>query len=445
MGGIIALTVLLVGVTTALMILSELDEEYVYEKQFELDSSLFCKKFQNVFSRLNRQLRQLRAVLELSHHKHLSSDNDFYFEHPLSFAKWNKYLDTFAGNESPSENIFIGWIPQVPLEKWEEFMAYGRYLWNLKNFTVYDVTDDGSKIAVGIRPAYFPLLYLSPAIPDRLPINLASQPERMNAMKQAFQGDRPIFSEPINLVGNRRGVYLLLPVFDLERFPALQDRDLDYACASNQRESLLCEALLGFVTFVIRIDSTVEEAGDRLLRSHTSVVVTDLNASKVLTEYNACISLSRDDLQKSHVMEVNNRQWRIDIRHCEQDKKRISEFKWFILASAIVLTILILVSMVFLKKNTNKSLAAHRACVKAEAERESEERKRLLAEEERVEADAARVRAEEISLAKAKFLSDMNRELRTPLSGVVGTIDILQNTLRKEVGLLLFPFFPEFF
>lgn len=312
-------------------------------------------------------------------------------------------------------------------------MIYGRHLWELENFTVYDITANGTKVDVEIRSVYFPLLHLSPPLVNRFPVDLASEPKRKSTMEFAFSQDRPIFSEPINLVGNYRGVYLLLPVFDLSRFPTLQNRDMAYACSANQKEPLLCEALLGFVTFIIRIDSTVEEAGYTLLHHNTSVVVTDLNASEVLTEHNACHNPSSEDLQKSAYMEVNDRRWRIDLRRCEQDGRGLSNFKWFILASAILLTILTFISMILLKKNTEKLITSQRESAKAEVDRKSEERKRLLAEESRIEADAARVRAEEISLAKAKFLSNMNRELRTPLSGVVGTIDILQNTLPKEV------------
>lgn len=115
--GILVLTMLLVGGTTALMILSELDEEQKDQMQFDLDASLFCTEFENIFSRLNRRLMQLRAVLELSHRGHLPSDDDFYFEHPLTFTKWNKYVTQLADNNFPSTNVFIGWIPQVSLER----------------------------------------------------------------------------------------------------------------------------------------------------------------------------------------------------------------------------------------------------------------------------------------------------------------------------------------
>tara|TARA_R110002050_G_scaffold140765_4_gene265728 strand:- start:446 stop:1498 length:1053 start_codon:yes stop_codon:yes gene_type:complete len=297
-----------------------------------------------------------------------------------------------------------------------------------------EVSDDGVVQEAASRPVYFPFALMWPWQEERPRVlDLASEAKRKAILELSFQEDRTTLSDPITFLDNSTGVYMLLPTFDISQFPAMDQRNVSFACNGNLSEPLSCHALLGFVTLLVKFDAAVEEAAE-LSIPDASVKVLDLAVNEVLVAYQTCDHPKSSDLKLRHVLHINNKDWQVDIRQCGNEKDAYSRYKWFILASAIMLSVMIVVTLFLLKKNTEKAITAQRAFRTAEAERENEERNRLLAEEERMEADAARARAEEMSKAKARFLNNMNRELRTPLSGVVGTIDILQHALPKEVS-----------
>lgn len=441
--GIICLVVMLVAGTVALMVLSRWDEEAHQREEFEFSTSIFITVLENIFHRWNRKLLQLRAVAELSYSPPTSStgDTSSIFEEPLSVQQWEVYLRGVVSDDPDNVTYFTGWTAKVLLERRTEFESYVGKLYNSEEFHIIELSEDGDVVRAGIRPVYFPFAFLWPWREGRdISMDLASEARRKAILELAFEKDSPTVSEPINFVGNTRGVYFLLPAFDISKFPAMNKRDVQFACPTGTDESLSCNALLGFVTLLLRVDSAVEEAAELSLQK-THVRVTDLSINEVLTEYSPCDHPSSDDLQVKRIFTINNKQWQIDMRLCETQDYAYSKYKWFILAGAIVLSVVILLFMILLRSNAKKAIASHRAYRRAEIEREAEERNRLLAEEEREEADAARERAEELSRAKARFLNNMNRELRTPLSGVVGTIDILQNTLSKEVCVVVISIF----
>ena len=442
--GVLLLTVLLVVGTVALMVLASMDEKNANSQQFRLDSSLFVANFANVFSRASKNLLMLRTVLELSALQHSFAESRFKFSHPIPYEKWNVYVERDPEKSLYPSVLINLWVPKVKSEERAEFEAYGQHLEGNDNFTIWELAENGQMQVAGNRSFYFPMQYISPWAPNRRALDLSSEEKRKQMMELASATDKATLSDPLTLVGDERGVYLLMPVYDLRKFPSLTDRNVSSACPpSSDVEPLLCEALLGYVMTLVKIETAVVEASTSLLRN-THVVVSDLSVNEVLTEYDLCKSPSSDNLQVREAIQLNGRQWEVSLMQCEREKQSYSKYKWFVMGSAAALTVLLIVFMVMLKTNTEKSFSSENAKRRAESEREAEMRHRLLAEEERMEADAGRIRAEEILKAKAKFLDNMNRELRTPLSGVVGTIDILENNLPQEVCLMqIFAFVAE--
>ena len=438
---IVGFAVLLVAGTVALMILSRLDEQSFHRQEFEFSASIFLIGLENVIHRWERTLLQLRAVVELSYASPTHSDNSTnVLKEPLTLRQWQLYLRETVDKDPDTTTYFMGWVAKVTLEHRAEWEEYIGDLYHTDDFDIIELSEKGEVVHAGVRPVYFPFGLMWPWREGReIAMDLASEERRKAILELAFQEDSPTISEPITFVGDHRGVYLLLPAFDLSKFPALDKRDVKFACSENDFELLSCDALLGFVTLLIQVDSAVEEAAELSLQN-THVKVTDLSADEILTEYNACKHPSSDDLKLRRIITLDNRHWQIDMHLCGAQEHAYSNYKWLILAGAVILSAVIMVAMFFLKANAEKAIAAQRAYRSAEAQREAEERSRLLAEEEQLEAAAARERAEEISTAKSRFLSNMNRELRTPLSGVVGTIDILQNALPRGVRCLCYVF-----
>ena len=426
---VIVLNVLLVAGAIALMALSESDEESFQKQQFALDTSLFIAEFENKFRRFNRRIRRLRSVVELSNQPHTDAAAN-KFSHPISYQQWSIYLADLIREDPATAVNLTGWVPKVLLEDRAEFEKFGKLLfWDYFNIT--EITEDGVVPAVE-RPVYFPLFFLSPSRAGRNIVDISSEGKREEVMVEAMARDTATLSEPIDLTGGHQGAHLLIPVFDIQKFPALTDRNVSYVCPpSSVTNPLQCDALLGFVTVVLRMDALVRNVADRFL-TDTEVILSDMNASSTLTEYKKCNGSG--ELRRSEVLNIVNRLWRIELTQCYLEKEEYATYKWFILGGAVALTFLVIVSMMLLRTNTRMSLKSDNARRIAEEQRAHEEHHRLLAEQDKIEANAERERAEEISRAKAKFMSNMSHELRTPLNGVIGTIDILHLSLPEEVS-----------
>ena len=425
---VITLVVLLICGTIALMVLSSIDEKNNQKQEFKLSTVTFILGLENVLHQWRRRLLQLRTTVELSY---LSTTAGC--KQPLSFRQWELYLNGLHGGDPDDTNVFTGWTSKVELEHRAEYEAYLSELYGNENLTISDILEDRTIQEAGIRDVYFPFGLLWPWRDGRsFIVDLASERTRKATLELAFHKDAVAVSEPITFITESRGIYLLAPAFDLLMFPAMDVRNVSHACPKNSVNPLLCDALLGFVTLLFNVQSAVQEAAELSL-VNTFVRVTDLDTNEVLTECHVCERFS-SDLKVSQVINVSNRQWQIDMHLCEAHEYAYSNFKWLIVAVAVLLSVMTILSMLLLKTKAGKAIAAQRAHRRAEAQREAEERSRLFAEEERIEAAAAQERAECLSKAKTRFLNDMNRELRTPLSGVVGTIDILQNNLPKEVS-----------
>ena len=431
----IALVVLLIAGAIGLMVLSTLDEQNIQRKEFELSTSAFVLGLENFFDQWNRRLIQLRAVAELTY---IVPQDEFRsrFEKPLSLRQWEIYLKGLVGSNYDEANVLLGWTAKVELQHRAEFERFIRKAYDNEKAIMIEVSEKGVAQEAAVRPFYFPYAFLWPWQKDRnRTLDLASEVRRKKILELAFEMDAPNLSEPITFLIESRGIYLVAPAFDLSMFPAMDVRNVSHACPKSSVDPLLCDALLGFVTLLFNVQSAVQEAAELFLLN-TYVKVIDMDTNEVLTECHPC-EHSQTQLRVDRVLSLNNRQWKIEMHLCDKEQQAYSRYKWFIMAGAVIMSVVIAFSIFILEKKTEKFVTAQRGRRIAEAERENEERNRLLAEEERVEADAARVRAEEMSKAKARFLNNMNRELRTPLSGVVGTIDILQNTLPKEVRSLL--------
>ena len=425
------LTGCLVGGTIALLVLSDLDEESFNKEKFSLDSSLFLAEFQNEFNRVEKDMLQLRSFVELSYNPQSNSSS---MQHPITLTQWNIYLEALAEDNNTSAPRTWSWLPRIFLKDRDEFEAYGRKLYG-ENFSITDFHEDGKGLVPAEeKPVYVPALYATPFIPGVTAVgfDLGSQASHRWGFDISLSKDHTVLSDPILASGGDTVVMSMVPAFSILQMPDSLERNISHFCPERE-EPLLCEYLLGFIFVSMDVDKLVDIALSRSTLMNAGIIVRDLKTNSALSEDFACDSSPESSLFRTETLSMNDRYWQIEIEMCRDEEQSYSEYKWSILAIAILLTMLILVSMFLLKTNTDRTISSEKARRLAESERAIEEHNRLLAEQERKVAEAGRARAEEISQAKARFLSNMSHELRTPLNGVIGTIDILHNSLPKKV------------
>lgn len=112
----------------------------------------------------------------------------------------------------------IAWAPELPLNKKESYVNLMRAQ-GYPHFQITEKNSQGKIMIAGERPVYYPVAHLSPYQENKtvLGFDLGSDPQRLLALEQAINSDKPVMSEPIELVQSNRskmGFLLVLAVYN---------------------------------------------------------------------------------------------------------------------------------------------------------------------------------------------------------------------------------------
>ncbi len=142
------------------------------------------------------------------------------------------------------------WIPYVPKEE-KSALEADALQQGIEGFSIYELDEQGNQVAVGDRPAYYPVYYVSPLEKNRAAIglDLGFDEVWLSALEEASQTGLPTFSLSDSLVqvhDSQVSVFLVNPVFS---------------------GSVDQSALKGYTAAVLRMQHLIDHT---LLQSHLS-------------------------------------------------------------------------------------------------------------------------------------------------------------------------------
>ncbi len=293
----------------------------------------------------------------------------------------------------------LEWIPAVPGPQREVFEQRAR----ADGFANFRFT---AHTAAGMRPEgdksqYFPVYYVAPYHGNQaaLGFDLASNPARRAALIRAATTGNMVATSRIVLVQAQNGGYGFLvfnPVYGAT--PGL----------SARREPI------GFVLGVFKVADIVRPYRTAAVADHglVQLAVFDITpqspgdaqgqASAQLYPKDTRIDLDvprREHFSYEEVLDVGGRQWRMVAYRKPSDADRIEA--GIVLLAGVLATLLVLALM----------------------------RQMMMTRE----SEAARELALRSDATKSQFLANVSHEMRTPLNGVIGMLDLLlQSSLRAD-------------
>ncbi len=280
----------------------------------------------------------------------------------------------------------LEWIPRVPASQRVDYERMAR----ADGFEDFHFTKMSPKgmLTEGPRNEYFPVYYVSPYKGNQqaLGFDLASNPARRVALNAAAAGDRLIATSRIVLVQARDAGYGFLAFNPV------------YASGSDPHGS----APIGFVLGVFKMPSLVR--GRKVIGpagpAGVNLAVFDITdhaageAGTVLYPKGFGTRLQQvlaHDLIYRNTLDVGGRRWQFVAYRAPSSSAWIEALAVF--AATLLATALILALM----------------------------RQTLIGRE----SDAAREVAQRADAAKSNFLANVSHEMRTPLNGVIGMLDLL--------------------
>ena len=290
------------------------------------------------------------------------------------------------GYDSPFVS-FVSWSDWVTEERRTEFE-------NQNNCRIHPLTEQTTGSDPSTINVQIPVRFLYPAGgADQVRcLDLASEPQRRQALFIAIQNGRPYLSDPITLATDQNpGLILFTPVYDEFADP------------------------IGVIASVIEIDTLIHNSiSDNNLQSswleiqqldgqsESTIYVQSPNGQTGLTAFARSLNLS-----------FYGQSWRIHWRPMLSEFSRI--FAWQItLVITIASVAVLLIQYIAFRTGTLNQV------IQEEVERKTNDLTK------------AQQAAEQATVAKSQFLANMSHEIRTPLNAIIGFAELA----RDESNLL---------
>lgn len=248
----------------------------------------------------------------------------------------------------------IAWAPELPLNKKEIYVNLMRAQ-GYPQFQITEKNSQGKIIIAGERPVYYPVAHLSPYQENEtvLGFDLGSDPQRLHALNQAIKSDKPVMSQPIELVQSNRskmGFLLVLAVYN----------NMQSMLSLEQQQ----KQLRGFAVMAISIATIFDNitkhhsAGHQLyLFDETLPKDSQLLYTDVFKEINTPLSIItvdklRQDIYTEDTFTLGGRTWTVIAKPSDHyfnvSQTRTSKL---VLFASLILTLLVTFYVVLLRNN----------------------------------------------------------------------------------------------
>lgn len=228
------------------------------------------QKLEHAFTTTAKHL-ELRLTRELEINANMVRSLRAYFESKQDQITPKEFQAYARGIMSRQKEIqALEWIPRVTASQRAAFEVAGQRVIG-PDFQITERSAGGQMVRAGRREEYFPVYYLEPMADNRsaLGFDLASDPTRLAALKQAADSGRAAVSGRIKLVqetGQAYGFLVFCPVFANAGDPANQTNRPD--------------RLRGFASGVFRIPEVVRKVDPDSRESGINVFVFDTTKDK---------------------------------------------------------------------------------------------------------------------------------------------------------------------
>lgn len=209
---------------------------YASQQDQTIAQQQFNKEVDELVSVLNQHMQSYEVILRAASAFFSASDH-------VTRAEWREFTSRLRLDTTHPGLQGIGFTPRVPTS---DILAHVEQT-RAEGFPLYTI----QPLSPDAEHEYYPIHYLEPAGWDNLRVlgfDLASEPTRLAAMKQAQRERRPIMSAPVTLVqltaeSPEPGVTLFWPIHDKSVLSSTQESHF-----------------LGFVYSAIRIPELINSA-----------------------------------------------------------------------------------------------------------------------------------------------------------------------------------------